>query len=61
MHLYAAADRIIVKSEGIQLWLDAILPAYEDHKKDPPLQKAIETRGACRSLRDAGNAARPAI
>lgn len=42
--VYAAADRVIVKSEGIQLWLDAILPAYNEAKKDSRLQKAIEAR-----------------
>jgi hypothetical protein len=34
----------MLKSEGIRLWLDAILPAYNEAKKDSRLQKAIEAR-----------------
>ena len=42
--VYSAADRVVFKAEGMLMWMDAVLPAYEAAKKDPRLAKAIEMR-----------------
>jgi hypothetical protein len=42
--VYSAADRVVFKAEGMLMWMEAILPAYEEAKKDPRLAKAIEMR-----------------
>lgn len=41
---YSAADRIIFKAEALKLWLDSILPYYEQAKLDPRLKIAIAAR-----------------
>ena len=40
----SAADRVVFKAEGMLMWMEAVLPAYESAKKDPRLAKAIEMR-----------------
>ena len=42
--VYSAADRVVFKAEGMLMWMEAVLPAYESAKKDPRLAKAIEMR-----------------
>lgn len=42
--VYSAADRVIFKSEGLGIWLAAVLPFYEKAKLDPRLAAAIEAR-----------------
>jgi hypothetical protein len=42
--VYSAADRVVFKAEGMLMWMEAVLPAYEAAKKDPRLAKAIEMR-----------------
>jgi len=42
--VYSAADRVVFKAEGMLMWMEAVLPAYEAAKKDPRLAKAVEMR-----------------
>jgi hypothetical protein len=42
--VYSAADRVVFKAEGMLMWMDAVLPAYEAAKKDPRLAKAVQMR-----------------
>jgi hypothetical protein len=42
--VYSAADRVVFKAEGMLMWMEAVLPAYEAAKKDPRLAKAVELR-----------------
>jgi hypothetical protein len=42
--VYSAADRVLLKSEALSIWLVAVLPAYEAAKSDPRLTKAVEAR-----------------
>lgn len=42
--VYSAADRVMLKSEALSTWLDAVLPAYEAAKLDPRLSLAVEAR-----------------
>jgi hypothetical protein len=42
--VYSAADRVVFKAEGMLMWMEAVLPAYETAKKDPRLAKAVEMR-----------------
>jgi len=44
--VYSAADRVVFKAEGMLMWMEAVLPAYEAAKKDPRLEKAVEMRAA---------------
>ena len=48
--VYSAADRVLLKSEALSMWLDAVLPAYEAAKNDSRLASAVEARK--RSLKD---------
>jgi hypothetical protein len=42
--VYSAADRVFFKSEGLDIWMAAVLPHYEAAKSDPRLLKAVEAR-----------------
>ncbi|WP_085384989.1 hypothetical protein [Bradyrhizobium canariense] len=42
--VYSAADRVVFKAEGMLMWMEAVLPAYEAAKKDPRLAKAVAMR-----------------
>jgi hypothetical protein len=42
--VYSAADRVVFKAEGMLMWMEAVLPAYEAAKKDPRLARAVEMR-----------------
>jgi hypothetical protein len=42
--VYSAADRVVFKAEGMLMWMEAVLPAYEAAKTDPRLGKAVELR-----------------
>jgi integrase len=42
--VYSAADRVVFKAEGMLIWMNAVLPAYEAAKRDPRLAKAVEMR-----------------
>lgn len=43
-NVYSASDRVQFKSEGLVLWMDAVLPAYETAKSDPRLWAAVADR-----------------
>jgi hypothetical protein len=42
--VYSAADRVLLKSEALSMWLEAVLPAYEAAKSDFRIAKAVEAR-----------------
>jgi hypothetical protein len=42
--VYSASDRVFFKSEGLDIWMKAVLPAYRTAKKDPRLKAAVAAR-----------------
>jgi hypothetical protein len=59
--VYSAADRVVFKAEGMLMWMEAVLPAYEAAKRDPRLAKAVELRklGLAKALSKLENISKP--
>ncbi|WP_457492091.1 hypothetical protein [Tardiphaga sp. P5_C7] len=42
--VYSASDRVLFKSEGLDTWMQAVLPCYHAAKVDPRLKAAVAAR-----------------